>query len=271
METNFKQSQGPEYSGEQPQHSPPYNREDYNQIALEYVRSCPGLVVSEPLNPGEPIAVSPHATSIEPEVTFNTEGDSDPLRRIEQDLRTVVYAGGELFGIVKIERYMTENKDLKLSPAVLVTRVGSENVDLIGVVNPGGGELVIGRSDKSRDYNKALSREHFSIAVGEQGDITITDLRSTNGTRLISGRLEEGAIARQSGKYSREFMTKEELEVAQGRGVLKALRKATRSGVRVFEETSRTAPQPGNPFHEARVIGRWFLSHEKASQALRSR
>lgn len=115
--------------------------------------------------------------------TVNDEGQ-------RQILRGVIEAGSESFGVIEV----TEDRQ---SRGYVVSRLNpaeGERATLVGILNENE-TLLLGRNSE-KGYDDSVSREHCELIIRD-GNLVVTDLDSTNGTR---------AVAQKPGGYARKMI-----------------------------------------------------------------
>ncbi len=102
---------------------------------------------------------------------------------VYQDIKGVIQAGDELFGIVEAAVAGREASPDSITKFIL-TRFGRDGrrAQIEGVMTPGE-PLMIGRTAEN-GMRSDVSRYHFKVGVNRNGHLAIEDLNSANGTRL---------------------------------------------------------------------------------------
>lgn len=242
------------------------------------------------LEPGVPYTVSDRPEDFPPakdRVTRPVVGANKPGEAgyVTQELVTVVRAGGENFAIVKMFK-SPSSKAL----STVVTRVGASASDgganVVGVVDPGA-PFVVGRT-MDPDFSVNLSREHFSVALREDGKVEITDLNSTNGTQIVKAREEKVYIAKSEERerivknafhknrlrraigskdlLALDVMTEEEFNKATATNGLKRLI-GRKQSPDIFQAVN-SAPQ-NSPFDSGHVYAAWHAKGSEVESILR--
>jgi hypothetical protein len=141
-------------------------------LLMNDIEKQPGLAV-ETLGAQE-VAIMPSSQSISDQAVNETLG-------VSQDLVSLVQAGDEFFGIVNAFVLGQEQ------PSQLLVRVktldGTERPEVISKITDE--PLVVGRG-AIEDAGEGLSRSHFEVVKKEDGSIKVTDLGSTNKTRIAT-------------------------------------------------------------------------------------
>ena len=109
---------------------------------------------------------------------------------VTQQLRAVVKAGQEIFGIVEATIIQQTGSEPLIEDAVVITRHNSQGrAEVISTLIRGHGVEHIGRAHQT-DLGDEVSREHFSITQDVYGGLIIKDGKSdgsasTNGTEVF--------------------------------------------------------------------------------------
>lgn len=158
-----------------------------------------GILIKNPAY--ETVPISEKGYTFNPHLLMTGE-NQDPYTNQPtaiQGLCGVIEAGDELFGIVQVATAPHYNRYQTTINFIITRFMPEDNAELIGVLNPRN-PLIVGRIGMSESHD-TLSREHFSIGVGEEG-IILRDLGSTNKTRLIKVREEQQPVIQNDGEFS---------------------------------------------------------------------
>jgi len=130
--------------------------------------------------PGKPIELNVYSFDV-------LDGAENRALGIKQDLIGALELGteaGAWLAIVRVTDTTTGQS------RVTVNRFAKDEEsrgEIVAVLEPGVGTN-IGRShvDETDDFAMAVSRDHLKMSVNEEGKLNITDLGSTNGTKLLT-------------------------------------------------------------------------------------
>lgn|GEM_PF-5645735 len=179
--------------------NPKHNMAPTAPINLEQSQVLVDALVHQPGVTEVPVPLSSEDTfSFSPDTDMSS-GTVNERQAVAQDLRGVIKAGDELFGIVKAN--VTDDKTGKPLEHFLLTHFGDEETGqratIVGVL--GATPLFVGRTAKN-GYSDTTSRKHFGIALVD-AQIKIGDEGSSNGTKLYFAEAAGQQQAPESPKF----------------------------------------------------------------------
>lgn len=254
-------------SEQRPSQKPLEEQEHGNsEVLWPQIDTCEGLSISN-LKPGVESQIGSWPPAREPAIydrdgrlweTFGP-GDKTNFQDVNfhpdtsQNLRAVIKAGSEVFGIVEVV-----DKEVVDKPSqTVVTRLsnnGDTEAELIGVVGRETG-ITVGR-DIIPKGDKRMSREHFQVRFTKDGDLVVKDSFSKNGTQLVTGRSEISPIEIPESINNKKIG-------------LSSLSKLVRRPKPSIQHVEVMAEQRHNPLDDrSNMAGRWFVDASNAQLAV---
>lgn len=107
---------------------------------------------------------------------------------VGQDLRALIKAGDEFFGIVDVLSIVrTDNGRPTVAESTVITRhKPNSRAEFVGFLDKDQGSITIGRSHQP-DLSAKTSRDHFSVVQARDGSIGVVETQiTTNGTEIFT-------------------------------------------------------------------------------------